>query len=272
MRKPEIICIGTQKAGTSWFHEVMGSRSDVWVPPFKEIHFFDHKFVEWNRRWTRSHIKRGVANARARHLSLNTAPDQDYLSYLDRIEAKPMFNGQWYQDIFSLAPEGTLCLDVTPEYCTIPNEGVNFVERFLPDSKFIMIIRDPVDRAVSQVRMNAARRSSPPETTDDWLELAKSPQVELKGNYASMVPRWDKRFGEKRLLFLPFSQIQTDPRRLLAIVEAFLELPTSEYVAANRVIHKSQGPTVPEEVVRFFKSRLQKQTDFIFDRFGRDFL
>ena len=43
-RKPDILCIGAQKAGTSWLHVTLATRRDIWVPPFKELHFFDHNF------------------------------------------------------------------------------------------------------------------------------------------------------------------------------------------------------------------------------------
>jgi len=49
-RKPDFICIGAQKAGTTWLYVTLGRPPDIWFPPFKEFHFFDTKFDEHCRR------------------------------------------------------------------------------------------------------------------------------------------------------------------------------------------------------------------------------
>lgn len=38
-RKPDFICIGAQKAGTTWLYVTLGRRPEIWFPPFKEFHF-----------------------------------------------------------------------------------------------------------------------------------------------------------------------------------------------------------------------------------------
>ena len=36
------VCIGAQKAGTTWLARVLSEHDDVFVTPVKEIHYFDH--------------------------------------------------------------------------------------------------------------------------------------------------------------------------------------------------------------------------------------
>ena len=38
---PNFLCIGAQKAGTGWLYEQLRSHSDFWMPPLKELHYFD---------------------------------------------------------------------------------------------------------------------------------------------------------------------------------------------------------------------------------------
>ena len=38
---PTFICIGAQKAGTTWLYENLSRHPDVVMPPMKEIHYFD---------------------------------------------------------------------------------------------------------------------------------------------------------------------------------------------------------------------------------------
>ena len=146
-RKPKLVCIGAQKAGTSWLFEVLSDRPDIWAPPFKELHFFDHKFIEECNKWAGWHIRKEIKIARKKHLDQSIYPDEKFLDYLDSILEPPMFNGNWYKKIFSRAPSSSICIDVTPEYSCLPEEGVRFVAKFLKETKFIYIIRNPLDRA-----------------------------------------------------------------------------------------------------------------------------
>ena len=38
---PDFICIGAQKAGTTWLYENLNGHPDVWMPPVKEFHYFN---------------------------------------------------------------------------------------------------------------------------------------------------------------------------------------------------------------------------------------
>ena len=45
MPKTLVLNIGTQKAGTTWLSDYMRAHGDVHVPPIKEVHYFDARFV-----------------------------------------------------------------------------------------------------------------------------------------------------------------------------------------------------------------------------------
>ena len=55
MNKPKFLVIGVQKAATSWLWVMLQKHSQIWFPPGKELHFFDHLYVNENRKWTRGH-------------------------------------------------------------------------------------------------------------------------------------------------------------------------------------------------------------------------
>jgi hypothetical protein len=38
---PDFLCIGMQKAGTAWLYDQLETHPDFWMPPLKELHFFD---------------------------------------------------------------------------------------------------------------------------------------------------------------------------------------------------------------------------------------
>ncbi|WP_375699690.1 sulfotransferase [Pseudophaeobacter sp. TrK17] len=271
-RKPDIVCIGAQKSGTSWLHETLSIRPDVWVPPFKELHFFDHKFVKECRQWAPWHVKKGVKQARERYQwSQVTDPKDPYLEYLDRLVEKPFLNGSWYKYVFSRAGAQQKCLDVTPEYSCIPDDGVDFFKRFLPGVKIIYIIRHPMDRLKSQLRMNAFRRKSLPSSRAEWFELLESKALRTRGDYLGIVPRWDRRFSDNQLLYLPFGQIAGDPMGFLRMVEEHCGLEPGEYKNAHRKVHQTQRLEFPDFVLRHLEAMSAPQSEFIQERFGKNF-
>jgi len=271
VRKPNILCIGAQKAGTSWLHEVLSEHPKVWTPPFKELHFFDHKFIPANRKWTQGHVRKGIRNAKFSHTMTCDTPDQEYIDYLESILSRPMFNGNWYKNVFSFAPKNTSLLDVTPEYSCVPEEGVEFIDRFLPRCKFIYILRDPSDRAVSQLKMNIMRKTNTPRTDSEWLDFASDNVIKERGDYASYVPRWMAKIPKSRLLFIPFGQIRSEPEALLKKIESFCCLSHHTYRRLNKKVFKGPNVAVPKSVHEKFVRELADQNSFIIDTFGKDF-
>lgn len=270
-RTPDIVCIGAQKAGTSWLHEILSTRPDIWVPPFKELHFFDHKFVEECRQWAPWHVKKGLKEARERHLAQVVAPSDSYLEYLTKLAEKPILNGGWYKYVFSRAGDQQKCLDVTPEYSCIPEVGVDFFKRFLPGVKIIYIIRHPMDRLKSQLRMTASRRKKPPSTRAEWLELLDFPALQTRGDYINIVPRWDSRFSEDQLLYLPFGQIAVDPIGVLRTIEAHCGLPPKDYKKAHKRVHQTNRLELPDFALKHLEAMSAPQAEFIQERFGENF-
>src|SRR2546423_4071056 len=47
--RPDFLCIGAQKAGTSWLYHQLNSHPDFWMPPVKELRYFD-SLSKVNRR------------------------------------------------------------------------------------------------------------------------------------------------------------------------------------------------------------------------------
>ncbi len=272
MRKPDFLCIGAQKAGTTWFHQVFGGRSDVWVPPIKEIHFFDHIYGADTAQWSAGHIRRAVKQSLRHHIT--SAPDiaLDYVAYLVSLTREDMFSKKWYFRVWERAGANQHPLDVTPEYSTISDEGVAYVKRLLPEARFLYILRDPAERAASQIRMNAARRNMKPATVDEWLKEVERAEVDHRGDYKTYIPRWKKAYKEDQLLFQPYGLIGQAPAVLLKRCEAFFDLPPSEYPKLFDRIHGGQGAKVPDEVKDILRQRYAEQYKFLADAFPQSFL
>jgi hypothetical protein len=184
-----------------------------------------------------------------------------------------MMTRNWYRRVFAPCPKSKVSIDITPEYASVPSEGVEYARRILgPDLRLIYLIREPVERALSQMRMYIGRRKSIPETPEAWERILSEPDLTDRGNYASHIPRWEANFPKKSILYIPFGKIPRQPHCVLEEIEAFCGLPAAQYPRANEAVF--QGPTIafPPEVVAQLKERLRDQVLFLERKFGAEFL
>ena len=172
---PDFLCIGAQKAGTTWLYKNIDYHPAVWMPPVKEIHYF-------NRRSSLPLIIQMCRpkNARQRDLvlrglikRLRRTQKQSTLSHKHvpraRVESKKAQNFQWYVRFFLLphndtwyaslfAPsKGRTTGDITPYYANLAQDRVATINVLLPDAKIIYLLRNPIHRLWSQAGMRFSR-------------------------------------------------------------------------------------------------------------------
>jgi hypothetical protein len=260
---PKFLCIGVQKAATSWLWVQLRSRPDVWMPPVKELHFFDHLFVPENRKWTGWHIKTHIGKTIKWHRE-NGKDSGPYFDYLQGLLAEDMFTEEWYRRAYSLpAARNKLTGDVTPEYCMISKKGVEYVRSLLGDIKIIIMVRDPVDRALSQIRMNAKNQKVDlaSASLEQWMALAKDPVIYTRARYSEFIPLWQDLFGRQRFLILPYTDVGKNPTAVLERVEAFLDLASGRYADATTKVYETSNKQaqVPERVVEHLEEQLSSE-------------
>ena len=57
--EPDFLGIGAQKAGTTWIHKNLSKHPDLYLPPEKEIHYWDIQYKEMGIDWYESLFARG---------------------------------------------------------------------------------------------------------------------------------------------------------------------------------------------------------------------
>src|SRR6266699_2882921 len=96
---PDFLCVGAQKGGTSWLYRQLEPHPDFWMPPVKELHYFN----ELSKTPS-------VASARARD-----DRDRSFLESIRRLSARSYIDLDDYARLF--APKGSLISgDITPAY------------------------------------------------------------------------------------------------------------------------------------------------------------
>ena len=182
MRDPNFLVIGAQKSGTTWLAEMLRQHPDVFTSAKKELHFFDLKEnyargIDWYREQ--------FAGATGQRAVGECTPN-----YLWVHELKP--------DVPADCPiEFHAHDEVNPD---LPG----LVHRHLPDAKFIVMLRDPVTRAVSGFHHNISmRRVSPRQRI---LEVGGRWGIVSMGFYHAHLTEWLRYFDRDRFLILIYEE------------------------------------------------------------------
>ncbi len=156
-----LLGVGAMKAGTSWLYDYLSAHPEVHFSPQKEVHYFD----VLTSRSERHHL-----NAKIRTLAdcvseLQSTPSLNIAPEIKKVE-KALANIQIYKNGAGTHEEyrsyltkrlGTQRVigDITPSYCALSEKLLAEMYALAPSVKFVFVMRDPVDRLWSAVRMRA---------------------------------------------------------------------------------------------------------------------
>jgi len=205
-----VLGVGCQKGGTSWLHDYLAG-SPQCDPGFrKEYHVFDGLDLT-SEAWMRQRVVARAAKA-VEALGRGAPANVDALR-----QAAFYADPETYFDYFTalLARDGvTLTGDITPSYALLTVDRLAAIRegfsrrgvRTVP----VFVMRDPVERIWSMVRMNQQRRPEEfPGATADWVSrLYAREDHESRTRYDLTIaaldaayPREDTWFGFYETLF-----------------------------------------------------------------------
>ena len=263
-RAPDFLCIGAQKSGTTWLHQHLRAHPSIWLPPIKELQYFNQIHIPGHVNWTERH-RRELAQKRidGHRRRRGDHPDHELLRLLEKLAA-PVVDDAWYLSVFAQAPAGALCGEMTPEYSLLPDPGIAHLLALSPDVNILFLARDPIDRAWSQIRMHMQRAPG-----SDPLAIAASADVAERSDYPAILRRWRTRFDPSRILVRSLDAIVADPAAVLSSVCAFLELPFDprRFPHLGAPVHQGIEAEMPDAVRAFLLARLEPVYDEVAEEF-----
>lgn len=274
MDLPDFLCIGAQKAGTSWLNNVLLEHPQVFMPPVNELHFFDR--VGDAEAPLRKRQINLAHKAIRREEAKGDAANPDYVSYLRHIASFPEANLDWYRAAFSWpVGEGVRKGDITPAYLEMNEQRIRYARELLGPAKLLLIVRRPLDRLLSQLRMWAARttRTDVPRDEQEWMELFSEMTAKTqRGGYSRGIGLWRTHFGADSMLVLPYSDMRTDPRGMIDRVEDHLGIARHDsYALLTEQIHVTKKLEIPPSVVAAATALTAAEDDYIRNEFGEEF-
>jgi len=175
IKLPNFMCIGAAKSGTTSLYDILRQHSKVFIPSFKEPHFFDIPSV----------YQHGI---------------------------------EWYQKTYFKDLKNEICIgDFSPTYLFDEYAAQRIWNDLGPKMKFIIILRNPVDRAYSHY-LHSKRDEHEDFSFKDALSLEEKrvnkndylAYLRLsyigQGMYFEMLQRYFKLFPRDNFLIINFEQ------------------------------------------------------------------
>ncbi len=270
MNKPTFLCIGAQKAGTTWLHRCLSLHPEIWLHPFKEIHYFDVVHLQANFREKR------IKNLYNRLTKIVVEGDKkenfSYLKLLSELALVEQYTDSWYLSLFRDAGDHQMIGEITPAYSTLPEEGVKHIKELLGDIKIIFMIRNPVKRAWSAALMSKRQQINKGVSISnkDWIQYFQNRKDhQQRSDYKKTIENYEKYFN--KMLYLFYDDICDNSIFLLEKVCSFLAI--SPNIEAFHNIHQEKfnvNPKVdiPKAVEVYLKEEFNPLEKWIIEKFN----
>jgi hypothetical protein len=217
-RRLDFLVIGAQKAGTTSLFEYLRRHPELELPPHKEAPFFSHD-PTWTLGWE-AYIERTFGRRDAGKKRGTVTPQY-------------MAGG-----VFNPAP-GTL--DGHYDESTVPLR----IQKYAPDVRLIVLLREPISRAISHHTMCVMSRDEDRSFDQAIEELLARPQLAharthpvettgyiVWGEYGRILRAYVDVFGRDRMLVLFTDDLERSPDSIVQRVERFLDVRT-DFVPDN---------------------------------------
>lgn len=195
-RYPDFLIVGAQKCGTDTLYKWLYHHPECFMSPIKEPHFFA-RFEPWDKLIQNKLVTRNV---------------EDYMK------------------LFSSANDEQVCGEASPSYLF----EVGVAERIaqdIPNCKIIILVRDPVERAFSEYKMNLMGGYEKRSFSDAIKEVANGHErtswadfplyIELS-KYGTQVARYYNSFPKEQILLMTLDELAQFPVKTMKKVSRFL--------------------------------------------------
>lgn len=258
MTTPTLLyCVGATKAGTSWLYRYLHDHPDCAMPAVKEAHYWDTfdadrleaQLVAYRVRLREMRALKvdaadGGRGWQVENLNRRIKEMKALLATLEGDRTGDVAYADW---LTGGRGDARVVADMTPSYATLPDETLARMLNLTSTAKFIFLIRDPLDRLWSHIRMQARRQRQDHEVYAQksnnilyrMLNRGQETHILERGDYPKIIRKLRRVIPEGRLL-IQFAEDLFRPEGIARLC-AFLGIAPVA-VGVKQPVH--EGPEV----------------------------
>lgn len=156
--------------------------------------------------------------------------------------------------------------DWTPQYLRHASAPATAARLLAPDAPVLVLLRDPVERFVSAMRLAATRAKSP------WPYPVPITVQTFSGFYADQLAMWAHHVGRSRMQVMVFESVRTDPQAAVDAVWSRLGVSSVSLQDVDRPSRSSSQAawTPPEGLLESLSVLYKPQVRRLIDDWGLD--
>jgi hypothetical protein len=256
-----VLGIGAPRAGTTWLATYLNRHPQFYMSPLKELHYFDARFLPdtcayFDHVYIHSLLTLGETVDNRDHIRMRVDMIEDprlYLKYFEQYVASERCFGEF-----------------SPAYCLLERTMIEEISAMHPSVKFIFLLRNPVDRFISNAFYMLHSLDIDLGHPDGYiLSCLNSRHLLVRADYRRTMGQYD-RAAPGQILYLFYERLFCDDtiRRVCEFCAIDflpgrydLRINASKSAVADRL-----GPGTRRQVYR----RLADQYAFVRDYFAGD--
>ncbi|MFQ5437306.1 MAG: sulfotransferase [Paracoccaceae bacterium] len=259
--------IGAQKAGTTWLFDYLSGHPDVSTGPLKEYHFFDHfhpLHATTGDRPALLSLRRRVALARV----LRRATPG--LGWMRAFRLAGGGVAAFRRTVRGDKPGARAFGDITPGYSLLGRSAFAEMAACHDDVRFLFVMRDPVERLWSQLRMRAKKKNIPLDMAEPRFAalvaaLSHDKAYFGRSDYRRTINEMEAAVSPARIHYMFYETMFSDAE--ISVLTDFLGI---EFVPADhdRVVHGGRRLEMPEDWRNEMQQHFCDVYDFVAQKFG----
>ncbi|WOI54901.1 sulfotransferase [Palleronia sp. LCG004] len=273
--------LGTQKASTTWLARMLSKSAECHVSPTKELHYWDMRERRKARSAAIAKCNETIRNklrdmalsighpARARvalnQLRLGLAKRSLTIDPSVQNYCRLLMRGRRDQPVVG---------ELTPVYCLLSAETIRRMAHLHDDTRFVFVMRDPVDRLWSGVKQAFQTDTRPRDRV--WSDIRATFEASIDdpsskayrlSDYKAIISNVEQAVEPDRIAYFFHETIRTDGEmRRLSSHLGLTGIDVEPERRVNRSLH--DGLALPEDAARRARDTFEPTYAFVAERFG----
>ncbi|MCK8465463.1 sulfotransferase [Aliiroseovarius sp. S1339] len=256
-----IFCLGATKAGTSWLFDYLYGHRDCHFPAVKELHYFDaleHGTGDFYRKQAQARLERARSDRPTRWQKQLVADLERWLATFD---GKTRDDAAYLRYVREGGENARLIGDFTPAYGLLREASLKAMAALTDKVRFVYLMRDPVDRIWSNIRMVAgAGGQTALDAKVDGVLNGTADNILDRSNYRRTLNRLTRAIP-RDALHIEFYERLFTPAAIERLC-AFLGI-APQPASFDRVVHQSAKAALPMGQRAQLQAALKPQYNFV---------
>jgi hypothetical protein len=258
----DFIGIGVQKSATTWLHQNFKEHQDIWVPPRKELHYFDRSITYPSPSFLHTNIFEKRKNSQEEHnIIFKKIVNTEFPKILKTKNLKTIqwyqkyffedCNDEWYKSLFNNVKKTQIKGEITPSYSILKIEDIKKIKQLFPKVKIVLILRNPIDRAWSHVRFHMKlNKFSTGSSINEIKNFIDSPKQHLRSDYLTIIHNWYTIFPKEQVHICFYDEIINNPSQFLFNIFNFLKVSSKNFniISLQKSFNVSPSKAIPPEI------------------------